>query len=361
VPSQLMAMNGPPLAGPGLPFMPFFPGPLPMLGIGGAYDPHESRLEMRPPSAIIGPGDAPPHMAPTAPRVRHENVSIPPHSDETSLMQHLGPGHPSEGAAPHASMSNSQPDVEMGSVPSPLPHTKRRPDRSSEKTLVVEKIPEDKLTHEAIGAWFKRFGTVTHVAIDTRGSKALVSFSEHSEAHAAWRSEDAVFNNRFVKLFWHRPMAGHGQTGARMLAASAPLVANITRKEISAPSEGSKEPAKPATAGPAPKPTNTPADIMAKKQQLEHQIAEQKSLMASLENSSPEEKREILARARMNLPPASLSENERKEKSPSDKELATHSVDDGSVKETSEDLKAKLAKLKVEVSAKDAFADLSLI
>ncbi|KAF8965118.1 DHS-like NAD/FAD-binding domain-containing protein [Flammula alnicola] len=113
-----------------------------------------------------------------------------------------------------------------------------RPETRNDKTLVVEKIPEDKLSLESINSWFKRFGTVTNVAIDTNNAKALVSFSNHDEAHAACKSEDAVFGNRFVKVFWHRPMEGHGQVGARMLAPSAPLVANTAASSASAEQAG---------------------------------------------------------------------------------------------------------------------------
>ena len=32
---------------------------------------------------------------------------------------------------------------------------------------------------------------------------ALVTFSSHNEAQAAYRSTEAVLNNRFIKVFWH--------------------------------------------------------------------------------------------------------------------------------------------------------------
>jgi hypothetical protein len=105
------------------------------------------------------------------------------------------------------------------------------PERRGDKTLVVEKIPEDKLSLDAVNSWFKRFGTVTNVAVDAASAKALVSFSTHEEAQAAWKTEDAVFGNRFVKVFWHRPMGGQGLAGQRALAASAPIVASVVAKE----------------------------------------------------------------------------------------------------------------------------------
>ena len=54
-----------------------------------------------------------------------------------------------------------------------------------DKTLVVEKIPEDKLLLDEVNSWFKRFGTVTNVAVDALSSKALVIFSSNEDALAA--------------------------------------------------------------------------------------------------------------------------------------------------------------------------------
>jgi RNA-binding protein 26 len=259
-----------------------------------------------------------------------------------------------------------------------------------DKTLVVEKIPEDKLSLDSVNGWFKRFGTVTNVAIDARSAKALVTFAEHEEAHKAWKSEDAVFNNRFVKLFWHRPMEGHGQGGARALAASANLVANINGIKDTPPvaSTSTAQPAvltvpTPSTSTIKPKSSTlsaTASALAAKQQLLEQQIAEQKSLMTQLTSASAEEKKKIMTRLRklgeeMKPSPSpaatpvpspspgltsqkrtnsnpQLDEKLRKEKERLDKELENHTTVKqvgGSGEENTEDLKAKLAKLKAEV------------
>ncbi|CAE6429643.1 unnamed protein product [Rhizoctonia solani] len=156
-----------------------------------------------------------------------------------------------------------------------------------DKTLVVEKIPQERLSLEELNNWFKRFGTVTNVAIDAPSAKALISFSTHDEARDAWRSEDAVFGNRFVKLYWHRPMGNHGQAGAKLLAASAPIINNLssTPKADSAP----------------PKPTPTPpqpAAIDPLQQKFERLMAEQKVLMVKLTSAKPDEKQSIKTRLR---------------------------------------------------------------
>jgi len=253
-------------------------------------------------------------------------------------------------------------------------HPERR-----DKTLVVEKIPEDKLSLDTVNGWFKRFGTVTNVAVDASSSKALVSFSSNEEAHAAWKSEDAVFGNRFVKVFWHRPMEGQGLAGQRALAASAPIVATVTSREQAQTGPTSDAaPADPLSSvptGPSAKKTpSTPSnpaasELAARQKLLEQQIAEQKTLMEKLNTASADEKKDIFAQLRKlgqeikatssqtsvspSKKPSSTQPEDReaKERERLDKELELHSVAlDG--EETAEALQAKLVKLKAEVRSR---------
>lgn len=341
------------------------------------------------------PPPPPPHRQPQLrPQINHS--------------EGYGPIHRNGGVSGHTVQSiNGHVDVEMASPPQMAPPISNRgsgfrggirgggrgrgtfggevhnfrPERRTDKTLVVEKIPDEKLSLEHVNGWFKRFGTVTNVAIDSSNAKALVSFANHDEAHAAWKSEDAVFNNRFVKLFWHRPMEGHGKVGARMLAASAPLVANFTTKETTTPTPAPPPPAPAASAPPLastsaiPRKSSTttsiPATALAAKQQLlEQQIAEHQSLMASLETVSADEKKHIMTRLRKlgeEMKPTSsptssplialgnknrgTEDHERKERERLDKELELHHATAAveGEEESTEDLKAKLERLKAEV------------
>lgn len=410
-----------------LPFMPMFPGAGNPFGLGGgmgtAYDPHEARMDMRP----MGNRNQRAPILPRIQQEDGSQVVHSTASGELPVIQDLTPLSPDNEKIPSAhtesqnatlhTLPHQQPSLtQSGNYPSSYdsmqgvidgqpymsnisrdmginmnPPTKHqttgsrpsrgggrgrggggtfggenpnfRPERRNDKTLVVEKIPEDKLTLEHVNEWFKRFGTVTNVAIDSLNAKALISFSNHDEAYAAWKSEDAVFNNRFVKLFWHRPMEGHGSLGTRMLAASAPLVANIASKETTRPPTASS---KPITSQKSPASASTSVSALAAKQQLlEQQIAEQKSLMASLDKASPEEKKTIMARLRklgdeMQLSTTTHGEPtpkvvngttdiQKKERERLDKELDMHSATGGG-EESTEDLKAKLEKLKAEVS-----------
>ena len=395
-------------------FLPMFTNgamPFGMVGPGAAYDPHEARMDMRPAGNMMGVNGRAPPRPPVLPRAQEDGPQTARTSGELPVIQDLTPQSSEDSTValqpplPQDGMTwvqsaPQQPEAMEVDSSAPSQHVRSgsgvarvrgdgrgtfsgdaqsfRPERRNDKTLVVEKIPEDKLSLDAVNGWFKRFGTVTNVAIDTPTAKALVSFSDHSEAHAAWKSEDAVFGNRFVKVFWHRPMEGRGQKGTRMLAASAPLVANIGVRSVTPASTSTTVPArKPAVA------SSASAELAAKQKRLEEQIAEQKSLMASLATVSGDEKKSIMARLRKlgeEMKPSSpaaetlshaasttqrtagsteqLSQQD-KERERLDKELDLHAVTGA---ESTAELQAKLAKLKEEVRlfirARDANANI---
>jgi RNA-binding protein 26 len=409
---------------PGNMFMPMFPPGLPFgMGPPATYDPHEARLDMRT-GAPPGPmGRAQRSTIP--PRVNGDAQPLPPASGELPVIQDLTPAAYSDEAAqqsdkhleshsvdsqPNGMSAPTSPTVKMevddsSGAPSSYPGRPNRGSQNSpargrgarpgvfggdvqrfhperrDKTLVVEKIPEDKLSLDAVNGWFKRFGTVTNVAVDAVSAKALVSFSTHEEAHAAWKTEDAVFGNRFVKVFWHRPMGGQGLAGQRALAASAPIVASVAARDQaqSAPTPDATSPdsSPPAVSGSGVKtnvstPSKSSTSAFAARQKLlEQQIAEQKALMEKLNTASAEEKKEIFAQLRKlgqeikttssqaaftpsKKPSTSTSQpddREAKERERLDKELELHSAAvDG--EETTEALQAKLAKLKAEVRSR---------
>ena len=420
---------GPPQI-PGNMFMPMFPPGMPPgmpfgMGPPAAYDPREARLDMPPgaPSGPMGRAQRPP-ILPRAngdSQLQHPNPSgelpviqdLTPtvYNDESAQQQHpdkpipfpVPDTKPNGISTPTTPANKMELDTPASGPPSypgrpyrGLPSTPTRgrggrpgvfggevqrfhPERR-DKTLVVEKIPEDKLSLDAVNSWFKRFGTVTNVAVDASSSKALVSFSSNDEAHAAWKTEEAVFGNRFVKVFWHRPMEGQGLAGQRALVASAPVVASVTAREQTQTGPTSDaapvDPSSSATIGPSAKkipstPSNPAASELAARQKLlEQQIAEQKTLMEKLNTASADEKKDIFAQLRKlgqeikvtssqtlvspSKKPSSTQPEDReaKERERLDKELELHSVAlDG--EETTEALQAKLAKLKAEVRSRD--------
>jgi RNA-binding protein 26 len=57
---------------------------------------------------------------------------------------------------------------------------------------------------EKLNEWFKKFGTIVNIQLDLSMLRAVIQFTDFSAAKAAFNSPDAVFGNRFVKVYWHR-------------------------------------------------------------------------------------------------------------------------------------------------------------
>ena len=52
------------------------------------------------------------------------------------------------------------------------------------------------------------------VGYDGDPEAALVSFASHAQAGAAYRCSEPLFNNRFIKIFWHNPDRNNTAAGA---------------------------------------------------------------------------------------------------------------------------------------------------
>lgn len=77
-------------------------------------------------------------------------------------------------------------------------------DRSN-TSIVVEQIPEDKFSDEAVRGFFGEFGTIEDVQMQSYKRLAIVRFSNWNEAKAAYQSPKVIFDNRFVKVYWYKP------------------------------------------------------------------------------------------------------------------------------------------------------------
>ncbi|KAL9973174.1 hypothetical protein ACROYT_G019591 [Oculina patagonica] len=79
--------------------------------------------------------------------------------------------------------------------------------RKLSDTLELKKIPRDMNSIAKLNEHFQRFGTITNIQVCAFGDPeaALVQFSHHSEAKAAYSCPDAVLANRFIRVFWHNP------------------------------------------------------------------------------------------------------------------------------------------------------------
>ncbi|XP_047097744.1 RNA-binding protein 26 isoform X1 [Schistocerca piceifrons] len=72
-------------------------------------------------------------------------------------------------------------------------------------SLELKKVPRplNNITH--LNNHFSKFGKIVNIQVSYEGDPeaAIVTFSSHAEAYAAYRSTEAVLNNRFIKVFWH--------------------------------------------------------------------------------------------------------------------------------------------------------------
>lgn len=84
---------------------------------------------------------------------------------------------------------------------------------SERVTLEVRKIPANLNTISNLNSHFSKFGTITNLKIgfDNDAEAALVEYSSNAEALAAYRSTEAVLNNRFIKVFWHNSSSNSHQ------------------------------------------------------------------------------------------------------------------------------------------------------
>ncbi|ANB15529.1 hypothetical protein AWJ20_3157 [Sugiyamaella lignohabitans] len=86
---------------------------------------------------------------------------------------------------------------------SPLSGKKIENDYSNTK-LVVEKIPEDKFNEASAREYFSKFGNLLQVNVNEKLKVIELEYEAHDQARAAYESPEAVFNNRFVKVYWRK-------------------------------------------------------------------------------------------------------------------------------------------------------------
>ncbi|KAL1021647.1 hypothetical protein UPYG_G00016110 [Umbra pygmaea] len=89
------------------------------------------------------------------------------------------------------------------------PHhlTQRIPFGTNPNTkLAVRQIPPELNNISKLNEHFSKFGTIVNLQVAYGGDpeSALVQFASHEEAKRAMQSPEAVLNNRFIRLHWHR-------------------------------------------------------------------------------------------------------------------------------------------------------------
>ena len=80
-------------------------------------------------------------------------------------------------------------------------------------TIVVEQIPGDKLNEESVREFFSQYGEIVDLSLQPHKKLALITYDSHASAKQAWSSPKVIFDNRFVKVYWHKPKTDQRGTG----------------------------------------------------------------------------------------------------------------------------------------------------
>ncbi|XP_049883716.1 zinc finger protein swm isoform X3 [Pectinophora gossypiella] len=123
-------------------------------------------------------------------RIRHD---VPPPMGPTGpAMMPMPPRHP---APPKKNFDYNR----LGPARPPPPPA------AGNCSLEVKKVPRglNDITH--LNNHFSKFGKIVNIQVCYEGDPegALITFSTPTEANVAYKSTEAVLNNRFIKVFWH--------------------------------------------------------------------------------------------------------------------------------------------------------------
>ncbi|EGI63234.1 PREDICTED: RNA-binding protein 26 isoform X2 [Acromyrmex echinatior] len=83
-------------------------------------------------------------------------------------------------------------------------------------SLELKKVPRSLNNITQLNNHFSKFGKIVNIQVNFGGDPeaALVTFQLPAEAKSAYRSAEAVLNNRFIKVFWHNNVNNNAAGGA---------------------------------------------------------------------------------------------------------------------------------------------------
>ncbi|CAF3497006.1 unnamed protein product [Rotaria sp. Silwood1] len=188
---------------------------------------------------------------------------------------------------------------------------------STSTTLEIRKIPAEFNTISKLNEHFSKFGTVTNVQIAFDGSSdsALVAYATFKEAETAYKNPEPLFNNRFIKIFWHNSNKGQNPSNTTNPNPTSSDATSIkkqrttpnstkhhwTKIQKSSSNKNEIPPKKKSTIPPVPSVIKKEAakkaaiEIRRKKQGLlEEQIQQQKLLLKKLETAETNEDKESI-------------------------------------------------------------------
>jgi hypothetical protein len=88
-------------------------------------------------------------------------------------------------------------------------------------SIGVDRIPLEHCNIASLNAHFGKFGPIVNINIIPAASRAIIEYTTHDSAQKAYSSPEAVFGNRFVKVFFARPEDLEVEGGGAPAAASS--------------------------------------------------------------------------------------------------------------------------------------------
>ncbi|XP_066904678.1 RNA-binding protein 26 isoform X6 [Halyomorpha halys] len=178
------------------------------------------------------------------------------------------------------------------------------PQHGGNTSLQLKKVPLGVNTITLLNNHFSKFGKIVNIQVGFEGDpeSALITFSSHTEANIAYKSTEAVLNNRFIRVFWYNPSNNNEVTvvnnnitktlyipsAMKKESANLPVINNNVNKEppgeelkkkIEEVSQAKKKQEEARKAG-----IKLNADLRKRKQELlEKQLNQQKILIQRVE------------------------------------------------------------------------------
>ncbi|GCB71377.1 hypothetical protein scyTo_0001545 [Scyliorhinus torazame] len=191
----------PPVAGP--------PPPLPPLQPPGLDAPPSSITSSVPPVVTSVIHHQPPAVQPP-PYTAAVNITVKTEKpacnnnmrivvDSESRKRTIGAAATAEGVSAKKFWSNFNKANNQG--------FQKKPQYGIENTkLELRRVPQELNNISKLNEHFSKFGTIVNLQVAYQGDLegALIQFAVHEEAKRAISSTEAVLNNRFIKVYWHR-------------------------------------------------------------------------------------------------------------------------------------------------------------
>ncbi|XP_058799557.1 RNA-binding protein 26 isoform X2 [Phymastichus coffea] len=146
------------------------------------------------------------------------NVPVAQHTEPTEISMQQQPQHhppPQQQSHPHPPSGNPLKRKQAFDF-NRLGPKQRAVQNQANCSLELKKVPRSLNNITQLNNHFSKFGKIVNIQVNFGGDPeaALVTFQLPSEAKSAYRSTEAVLNNRFIKVFWHNNMNNNSGAGA---------------------------------------------------------------------------------------------------------------------------------------------------